>query len=138
MRRIGPPIASIVDAKRTTPANGGEFRLPCCCARRTSDVQEIAGPASKAHVGRPLRGAVLTLAGMLGWLCVPKCPLCVATYVAIGSGITLSFAQGQILRQMLFAAAAGVLLAGAWRLGRHVRQFIRVRKTSHAFDVEIA
>jgi hypothetical protein len=127
--RISLPIASIVDAKRTTPANDGEFRSPCCCARRTSDVQEIAGPASKTHVGRPLRGAVLTLVGMLGWLCVPKCPLCVATYVAIGSGVTLSFAQSQVLRQLLVVAAAGVLLAGAWRLGKHGWQFIRAHGT---------
>jgi hypothetical protein len=123
--RTSLPILLLDEVKRSTPARDDEFRSPCCCARRTSDVREIAAPASKAHVGRPLRGAVLTLVGMLGWLCVPKCPLCLATYVAIGSGITLSFAQSQVPRQLLFVAAACVLVVGGWRLGKHVRQFIR-------------
>ena len=123
------PISSLVDAKWTASANGDEYRPHCCCTRPTSDAQAI---------GRPVRGGVLTLLGMLGWLCVPKCPLCLATYVAIGSGVTLSFAQSQVLRQMMFVVAAGVLVAGTLRLGMHRRQFIRSRKTYRSCDEEIA
>jgi hypothetical protein len=90
----------------------------CTCACTPGQAQAIGHSAAQGPSRRSVRGAALTIAGMLGWLCVPKCPLCLATYVAIGSGITISFAQSQALRQLLFVAATGMILAGAWRLGK--------------------
>ena len=70
------------------------------------------------HVMPSMRGAGLALIGALGWLCVPKCPLCLAAYVAIGSGVTLTYSHGQALRQLLMVCATGLILLGGWQLVR--------------------
>ncbi|MGC4004928.1 MAG: hypothetical protein QM811_18155 [Pirellulales bacterium] len=80
----------------------------CSCARPTAD----------HRVRRSLTGGALTVCGLLGWVCVPKCPLCLAAYVAVGSGITLTFAQGAALRYALLGFAAVLILAGTWFLAK--------------------
>lgn len=106
----------------------GSFGSQCNCARPSQHATAAARPASAGRFKRSLGGGALAVCGMLGWLCVPKCPLCLAAYLALGSGITLSFAQSQLLRQLLFVVAAGLILAGAWRIGRHA--FLVVRQSA--------
>ncbi|HEY1065324.1 MAG TPA: hypothetical protein VGE52_04415 [Pirellulales bacterium] len=69
---------------------------------------------------------MLTALGILGWLSVPKCPLCLAAYIAIGSGVSMSLAQSQALRQTLFVLAGLLIVAGAARLAAHVVRFRRI------------
>jgi hypothetical protein len=40
---------------------------------------------------------------------MPKCPLCLAAYVALGSGITLSYSSAHILMRILTALCIGTL-----------------------------
>lgn len=67
----------------------------------------------------------LSLLGALVWLALPKCPLCLAAYLAIGSGLSLTVAQSRTLYIALAFLAAGLFAWGAsrmllafWRRGR--------------------
>jgi hypothetical protein len=56
------------------------------------------------------------LVGSLGWLLVPKCPLCLMAYISMGTGLTVSLAFSQFLRITLLFLAASFCLAGLWRI----------------------
>ena len=49
------------------------------------------------------------------WALVPKCPLCLAAYMTLWTGIGLSFTQATYLRWMLLFSSAGFLCLLALR-----------------------
>jgi hypothetical protein len=67
-----------------------------------------------------------SLAGLAGWLVpgtvlafLPKCPACLAAYVALGTGLALSAPAAAYLRMTLIALCiAALLYLGARRLRR--------------------
>lgn len=73
-----------------------------CCSRRG----RVAGHCAEATKWI-VPGAVLAL--------MPKCPACLAAYVALGTGIGLSFSAAEFLRGGLIVASIGVL---AWLAAR--------------------
>lgn len=87
-----------------------------------SPAQGVADPAG---VRRPWRRA----GGALGWIVpgitlalIPKCPLCLAAYVALATGIGLSIPVAAFLRMTLvivcllsLALVAGINLRRFWR-----------------------
>ena len=44
------------------------------------------------------------------WVCVPKCPLCLAAHVALWTGLGLSLTTAIYLRWALLSASGGLLL----------------------------
>ena len=71
------------------------------------------------------------LASIVGWfvpstllLMVPKCPLCIVTYVGIVSGIGISVSTAAVLRVLLVTSCIGILVYGLarplYRLSRTV------------------
>jgi len=87
----------------------------CCCSNGAA---ASAGRPARVMTAGPAGGLVC---GLL-WLLCPKCPACVAGYLAIFGGVTLSVpAMALVLsgvRGALIAAVAigvGIL---AWRVGR--------------------
>lgn len=78
-----------------------------CCQRklRTKDNAQ----RQKTRLGR-VRGA-------FGWIVpgallalMPKCPMCLAAYVALGTGFTMSCASAHILMRTLTALCIGTLV----------------------------
>ncbi len=58
---------------------------------------------------------------------MPKCPACVAGYIALATGVGISFTAAAYLRTGLLVASAGLLIVLAVR---QVRGFIRRRRAA--------
>jgi len=87
----------------------------CCCSDRQA---ASPGPPSRLMAAGPSGGLVC---GIL-WLLCPKCPACVASYLALFGGVSLSipataWALAGIRSSLVAALAVGVGLL-AWRFGR--------------------
>lgn len=57
---------------------------------------------------------------------MPKCPLCVAAYIALGTGIGISVSTAKYLRISMVVVCLGslVYLAAKWAINHHFRQEI--------------
>ncbi len=93
------------------------IRSTCCQApvRRSglrSGILETTGWA--------LPGALLVL--------MPKCPACVAGYIALATGVGISLTAAAYLRTGLIVACVGLLIVLA---ARQVRGLIRRRRAAH-------
>ena len=93
------------------------MNAPCCC-----------GPASP---GRSRPGFARRSLDALGWLLpaaalalMPKCPACLAAYVAVGTGLGLSLSTASHLRTLLIVLCVTSLsYITARRLHRLVMRF---------------
>ncbi len=79
---------------------------PCCCQRKPGagddgHQQKAWLRRARGVVGWILPGALLAL--------MPKCPLCLAAYVALGTGFTMSCSSAHILMRTLTALCIGTL-----------------------------
>lgn len=81
---------------------------PSCCCRRSLRLR-------KTDLG-------LSLLGVVGWLALPKCPLCLAAYVAMLSGLSLSVGASNAVLATLTIVAAGCFLVGTIRMGSAMRK----------------
>jgi hypothetical protein len=83
----------------------------CCGSNRTRRAGRFLEAA-----GWVVPGAVLAL--------LPKCPLCLAGYVAVATGVGLSATTAGYLRLFLVAGSVGVL---AFSAAKRARRLIRGR-----------
>lgn len=82
----------------------GQASRDHCCCRSTTKRAAIRSS-----------GLGLSLVGAVGWLTLPKCPLCLAAYFAFGTGISLSVTQSRGLYLALLGFAAGSFTAGVFK-----------------------
>lgn len=71
--------------------------------------------------------------GVMGWLApaaililLPKCPACLALYLAVGTGIGLSFSAASYLRTAIIVTCAVWLLYAAYRYVSRFREEKRI------------
>lgn len=83
----------------------------CCCRGAQAGAGDSPAPAANHQASLP--GRLLELAGWLipGTLLAffPKCPLCVAGYVALATGLGISLAAATYLRWGLLTLCLGSL-----------------------------
>ena len=77
----------------------------CCCGK----------PRSKRRTGL---NAGITAAGFVGWLLIPKCPMCLAAYAFAFSGMTLTYQYSMVTHRALLAVMVGMMIYGVVQLGR--------------------
>ena len=95
----------------------------CCCATDSS----VARPGiPRAHRG---------IAGLIGWIVpgatlvlMPKCPACVAAYVALGTGVGLSMSTASYLRlSIIFLCVASLSYYTLSQTRRLVTRFVKTK-----------
>ena len=90
----------------------------------TTDTGCACGRATQPSGRSARRSASEVVVGLLSlgvWVFIPKCPLCLAAYVAFWTGLGLSFAAAQYVRWLLLcvsAAALAYLVARRLGIGR--------------------
>ena len=86
-----------------------ESHRRCCCSAQAADSPAPVGPPSRSSVRRGLELAGWLIPGTL-LAFFPKCPLCVAGYVALATGLGLSLTLATYLRWgLLFLCLASLL-----------------------------
>jgi len=78
----------------------------CCCQRKPRPGDEAGRQKSRLSRVREIAGWVLPSA-MLALM--PKCPICLAAYVALGTGVSMSASSAHILMRTLTILCLGTL-----------------------------
>jgi hypothetical protein len=91
-----------------------------CCVRGGLRIAE-GGPHPASVTRRALAfSAKIVPVGILAVL--PKCPACVAAYVALGTGIGLSLAAAAYIRFALIYLCVSILLYFVMKTGTHLHR----------------
>ena len=77
-----------------------------CCDRKPRADHEA--PQQKTWLGRMRAAAGWIIPGAVLAL-MPKCPICLAAYVALGTGFTMSYSSAHILMRVLTVLCIGIL-----------------------------
>jgi hypothetical protein len=85
-----------------------------CCQIKTRAGENVRRPASRFRRGGEIAGWIVPSATLA---LLPKCPVCVAAYVALATGIGISLPTAAYLRAMLVVlCVASLVLITARRL----------------------
>jgi len=99
---------------------------PCCCQRKPragDDARKTWLRRVRGVVGWILPGALLAL--------MPKCPMCLAAYVALGTGFTMSGSSAHILLLALIVLCIGTLALCA------VRRVVSWSQNKQTFNLQL-
>jgi hypothetical protein len=113
------------------------MKSPTCCSMAAGTVRSSRRRAAdgKAHPPRVARRrfdwAKCSLPTLILAL-LPKCPACLAAYVTLGTGISLSVAAASILRTVLIGVCVATL---AWVLVSAVRSVAMYATQTNAGDL---
>lgn len=100
---------------------------PICACRRIAASPQPAAPVRK--LARRSRGAAAWALPSVALALVPKCPMCIAAYLALGGGLGISLGTAAHLRTALLWLCWGVL---ALLTVRVAARFAKTRTTTRA------
>jgi hypothetical protein len=83
------------------------MKTPHCCQIAAQDGDNARRPASHWRRGGEAAGWIIPSALLV---LMPKCPICVAAYVALFSGVGISLTSASKLRTSLLILCVGALL----------------------------
>jgi hypothetical protein len=87
-----------------------------CCQTKTQDRDNARQPTSRLRRGGEIAGWIVPSVTLA---LLPKCPACVAAYVALATGIGISLPTATYLRAMLVVLCGAsfifIFLYSAWR-----------------------
>lgn len=98
-----------------------------CCDDESESVHETTSVAARPKVAQRLREIAGWIVPAAGLALIPKCPACLAAYLAIGTGVGLSESSATYLRMILlvtfgaslsYLAVRRLLQLKEWRHGR--------------------
>lgn len=84
-----------------------------CCEMKTRAGDDVRRPASRLRRGGEIAGWIVPSVALA---LLPKCPVCVAAYVALATGIGISLPAAKYLRATLVVLCVGslVFIAARW------------------------
>ncbi len=94
----------------------------CQLATPASDSDGARRPASRWRRGGEAAGWIVPSATLIF---LPKCPICVAAYVALFSGVGISMGTASTLRTSLLALSVTALVFLTWK---HLRRSLAGRR----------
>jgi len=100
---------------------------PHCCQSKLHTSSHACQPRTWRRRAREVAGWIVP--GALLAL-MPKCPMCLAAYVALWSGLTISCSSAHILMRLITALCIGTLALCV------VRRVVNCRQNKLAFNVQ--
>ncbi len=97
---------------------GASMNARHCCQIKTQGGDNARRPVARLRRGGEVAGWLVPTATLA---LLPKCPVCVAAYVALATGIGISLPAATYLRAMLVALCVASLV---FIIGRRLRRFI--------------
>ena len=98
-----------------------------CCTVAANDARHEAITARILHQDTQVSTFTQRCLSSAGWIApgailalLPKCPACLAAYIALGTGVGLSLSTTTVLRTLLVILCVGSL---SYFAARHVRRF---------------
>jgi hypothetical protein len=87
-----------------------------CCQEPTRSCNDARHPASRSHRGREIAGWIIPSVTLA---LLPKCPLCVAAYLALATGLSISVSAATYVRTtLLVLCVTSLVFVSVTRLRR--------------------